>query len=260
MVKRKYAGEKEIRDKISLLFDYRKLTDALDIAGLSQDRKFVDQLHALQLKIYLLDAYLEGHWELDSKELEGYWKEINTALASMQCAPGDIEELVHEIRDYEKIERNCRADVWPTRISFTRFYTTKSCDVRLNRRLIYMAHPDLNKIWKEKAWRYYDLITEINDDIEDIREDLATYNANRFMISVLRKGMRKTARQYEAYLLKITDRAIAYFEKHRKTGRHDQLYTWTLERSQETIQLLHHTVENTDPETVSRSYLLPHMK
>lgn len=260
MVKKKYAGEKEIRDKIKLLFGYRKLTDALDLSGLSLDRHFVDQLYTLQFKIYLLDAYLEGHWDLDPKELQGYWKEIIDVLASMGFSPGDIKGLVEEIRAYEKIERRCRIDEWPTRISFDSFYTTKSCDVRLNRRLIYMTHPDLNNVWKEKAWKYYDLITEINDDIEDIHEDLATYNANRFLISVLRKGMRKTARQYEAYLLKTTDRAIAYFEKHRKTGRHDQLFTWTLERSQETIQLLHHTIENTDPEIVSRSYLLPHMK
>lgn len=260
MVKKKYAGEKEIREKIKLLFGYRKLTDALEISGLSHKRSFVNNLHTLQLKIYFLDAYLEGQWDLDPAQLKEYWQDIHAVLATMGYSPVDIEGLVHEIRAYEKIERNCRTDEWPTRISFTSFYTTKSCDVRLNRRLIYLAAPELNKVWKEKAWRYYDLITEINDDIEDIHEDLATYNANRFLISVLRKGMRKTARQYEAYLLKTTDRAIAYFEKHRKTGHHDQLFKWTLERSQETIHLLHHIVETTDPEVVSRSYLLQHMK
>jgi hypothetical protein len=259
MVKKKYSGEKEIKDKIQALFSYRKLTELLQQSQLSKDKDFVGHLVDIQFQIYLLDAYLEGQWDMEKARLKSCWDSIRESLSKLNYSPAQIDSLLSEIKVYERIERDCRKGKWPTRISFRKFYTTKSCDVRLMRHLIYDACPELKASWKENAWETYDLITEINDDIADIAEDLTTYNANRFLISVLRKGNLKTAKQYHTYILKITARANDYFKKHLEAGESPRLLEWTLVRSQETLELLESTIAHTDPNTYASSLLLEKM-
>ncbi len=260
MAKQKYSGEPEIKHKIKELFSYRKLIDLLQQGGLDKDKKFYAHLVDIQYQIYLLDAYLEGQWDLDKNALSSCWKKIKESVAKLNYTSSQIEDLLREIRDYERIERNCRKGIWPTKVSFKKFYTTKSCDVRLIRHLIYDANPELNRIWKEKDWAYYDLITEMNDDITDIQEDLNTYNGNRFLISALRKGSLKTGKQYQAYIDKITSKAKSYFKNHGTEGENDQLMRWTTDRSLETLDVLEKTVNANDPSLFSKSLLLAKMR
>jgi len=260
MPKQKYAGEPEIRHKIEELFSYRKLIGLLQQGGLDKDKVFYANLIDIQYQIYLLDAYLEGQWDLDKSTLTTCWDKIKASLSKLNYSASQVEDLLRELRDYERIERLCRKGIWPTKVSFKKFYTTKSCDVRLIRHLIYAAHPELNLIWKEKAWAYYDLITEINDDIADLLEDMNTFNGNRFLISLLRKGSFKTEKQYRAYLEKVTSNATSYFKKHKRLGSNDQLFSWTMNRSKETLDLLDKTIYDNDPSLFSQSLLLAQMK
>ena len=260
MAVKKYSGEKAIKEKIQLLFAYRKLTDLMQKTKLNKDVAYRNKLTTLQFRIYLLDAYLEGQWALDTEELKSYWQGIIEALADFNYSPKQIKSLLSEIRMYEHIETNARLNKWPTSTPFKEFYTTKSCDVRLIRHLIYEAHPELNEIWPEKAWMYYDRITEINDDIADVTEDLQTYNGNRFLISILRKGEKKTAAQYRGYLDKVTAKAKSYFKKNGRVGENMQLLDWTLARSAETIALLETTLATNDQDVYMTSLLLPKMK
>lgn len=260
MAKSKYSGDQEIRHKIDELFSYRKLSDLLRKSGLDKDIAFTRHLTDIQYQIYLLDAYLEGEWALDQEKLNACWGAIKGALGSLGYSPDQVMKLLHEIRDYERIERNCRKGKWPTKVSFKKFYTTKSCDVRLIRHLIYDARPELNKIWKENAWVYYDRITEINDDIADVREDLLTYNGNRFLISCLRKGNLKTATKYRAYLEKVSLKAKKYFSDHAKEGENGQLASWTIARSKETLELLEMTSADDEISLFATSLILGKMK
>jgi hypothetical protein len=260
MVKKKYAGEKEILDKIKALFSYRKLTDLIHKAGLDKVPGFVDQLTEIQYRIYLLDAYLESDWTLDEEKLMRLWEDIRKPLDEMVQSPEETEQLLREIREYERIERNCRNNTWPTREPFRKFYTIKSCDVRLIRNLIYRARPELQAVWHQKAWACYDLITEVNDDVADLQEDLRTYNGNRFLISLLRKGNKKTAKRYRKQLLSITDRAKKYFRKKSRVGDHQQLLEWTLARSAETLELLESTMHKNDHSIYTSSLMLDKMK
>ena len=257
---KKYAGEKEIRDKIKELFSYRKLTDLMRHAHLDKDKVFVAQLTDVQYQIYLLDAYLESTWSLEQEKLKELWQHIEDALRKLIPEPVDLHPLLAEIREYERIELNCRRNKWPTREPFKKFYTTKSCDVRLIRHLIYLASPELKKIWKEKAWACYDLITEVNDDITDLQEDLLTYNGNRFLISILRKGIKKSSKRYRDQLLNIVNKADNYFCKHGDKGEHDKLYDWTLKSAIETLELLESTVQKNDHSFFTNSLILSKMK
>ena len=195
MVKSKYGNDTALRKKIDELFEYRKITELLRLGLLDKNKKFVSHLIDIQTQIYMLDAYLESNWELDKEKLATYWSAIQTSLESLGYEKDQHDKLLSEIRQYEKIERRCRKDKWPTDVPFKEFYTTKSCDVRLMRHLIYEAAPSLKDTWKESVWTYYDLVTEVNDDIHDMEEDVTTYNGNRFLISILRKGLKKNAEQ-----------------------------------------------------------------
>jgi hypothetical protein len=208
----------------------------------------------------MLDGYLESQWELDKKDIRHYWDAIHLSIEAMGYKPKQIKNLVEEIKDYEKIERNCRKDKWPTGVSMKDFYITKSCDVRLIRHMIYKSHPDLTKLWKEDAWIYYDIITEINDDITDINEDLNTFNGNRYLISILRKGADKTQTQYKEYLTKTTNRANEYFTERAERGQNKQLAAWTIDRSLQTLKLLDTQLTAKGLDKLSTSLLLSHMK
>ena len=62
----------------------------------------------------------------------------------------------------------------PTRLEMEYFYFYKSCDVKLLRRLIYETRLKGSKSFGSLSdWRYFDLVTEVNDDVADI---LKTYH------------------------------------------------------------------------------------
>jgi len=260
MVRKKYAGQNSLNEKINELFEYRKLNELLRLGQLDQNKKFIDHLVDIQTQIYQLDAYLESTWNLQEEALHGYWIKIQSSLEALGYNVNEHTDLLKDIRTYEGIEQQCRLDKWPTRISFKKFYRTKSCDVRLLRHLIYTAAPSLSANWKEPIWTYYDLITEINDDIADLEEDLLTYNGNRFLISILRKGIQQTGKSYRKFIQQVTDDAAVYFKKHPKQEQHHELHDWIVKRSAETLELLKSTLHQMNPEQLSSALVLAYMK
>jgi|SRR5687768_4660635 len=260
MATQKYKVEKVTLDKIRKLFAYRRITDLLKASGLDKDKEFVAEIINVQYQIYMLDGYLESQWELSKKETGLLWEGIVVSLQSMGYKDKEIDSMTREIADYEKIEKNCRKDKWPTSVAMKDFYQTKSCDVRLIRHLIYLKHPELSAVWKEKAWQYYDIITEINDDVADLQEDVTTFNGNRFLISILRKGTDKTFHKYKEYLGKISNRANEYFAEKAERGNNKQLAAWTMDRSLQTFKLLDTQIKSKVLDKLSGSLLLAQMK
>ncbi len=232
----------------------------LKVSGLDQNKDFVADIINVQYQIYMLDAYLESQWELSKKELDVLWEGIVISLQAMGSRNKQISKMTEEIEEYESIERNCRKNKWPTKVALKKFYLTKSCDVRLIRHLIYKAHPDLGQLWKENAWKYYDIITEINDDIADVQEDVNTFNGNRFLISILRKGSDKTFTQYTKYINDVTTEANEYFTDKMDRGKNKQLAAWTIDRSLQTLKLLDTQIKSKVMDKLSGSLLLAQMK
>jgi hypothetical protein len=256
----KQTNKNAIQKKIRDLFAYRRLTDLFRTCGLDEDHPFVLDLYTLQYQIYLLDAYLESTWELDKTKLEEHWEGIRSAFAPFPFSDKKIHALLKEIRDYERIETDCRQRRWPTEVSFKKFYTTKSCDVRLIRHLLYTVHPELSQFCDEKSWVYYDLITEINDDITDVYEDLKTFNANRYLISILRKGHLRTRESYADFISRVAHQAEVYFKRNHEIGENALLFEWTADRVLETMDLLHATTHTINHKLFAASYLLDKMK
>lgn len=246
--------------KITTLFRFRRITDLLKAGSLYEDKEFVANLINVQYQIYMLDSYLEGQWDLKKKQINQYWNRIFSALESMGYSTKEIAPMVREIEMYEKIECDCRKDKWPTKRSMKEYYTVKSCDVRLIRHLIYKAKPELKQLWKEKSWKPFDLITEVNDDVADIKEDLKTYNVNRYLISILRKGGEKTHKQYQSFLQKNILKAKDLFETNSEYGKNKILGKWTTDRGSQTLRLLERTARAKIMDELSGSLLLEKMK
>lgn len=259
MVRRKYADDSAIQNKIDDLFTYRKIKELIQLGQLTKNKAWISQLYQIQTQIYLLDAYLETNWDLEPAQISAYWSGIMAALEQIGYTGKRAEKLVTEIRRYEKIETDCRRNKWPTRVDNKSFYTTKSCDVRLIRHLVYAAAPDLKWHWKENVWKYYDLITEINDDVADVMEDVDTYNGNRYLISILRKGIRKTTSRYADFIEEVTVKANSFFAHHPKQERDHQLHEWIILRSQETLQLLHDSASQLDIAQLANAKVLRYM-
>lgn len=254
----KYREEKEVFEKIDELFEFRKLKDLYALYPIKGD--FYSRLRKLQFSIYMLDAFLEANWNLDPALARVHWEKMNQHLIEFLNNEKTASKWFAEIRKYEKIESNCRNQKWPTKVEFESFYTTKSCDVRLMRKLIYHSSPDIESIWKEKSWMYFDQITEVHDDIEDLREDLPTYNANRFLISILRKGFPKTIKAYKKGLGEMEKKAKKFFSVYGDEDPHMQVLEITLRQLSSTNTLLLNFEKTFDVSLLSESKLLLHMK
>jgi len=255
----KHGTEEAIYAKIDELMAFRRLTLLLSLAEPPVSGEWVDRLKRLQYSIYQLDAYLESDWKLDKSARRERWAAIGQALCDLGYTQKQSHRLLHEIREYERIELACRKNRWPTTVPFTRFYRIKSCDVRLMRTLLYKQAPLLNNAWPERTWRYFDQITEVQDDIADLQEDLPTWNANRFLVSLLRKGIPHTATRYHKALRRIGRKAARYFDALPADSPARQVGQVTQTQLAETTQLLATTLDRLDPAILSESWLLRKM-
>jgi DNA helicase IV len=115
------------------------------------------------------------------------------------------------------------------------FYFYKSCDVKLLRRLIYDRNAALAKVIKPSEWRTFDLVTEVNDDVVDLQEDTTTINGNRFLISLLQFGKKKTVQIFNDFLdeMDVRNRALDV-----KSIEGVEFIEWTDSQIRETKELV----------------------
>jgi len=86
-------------------------------------------------------------------------------------------------------------------------------------------------------WRYFDLITEINDDVEDIFEDQLTINGNLFNILIHEDGLDSAEDQvYEV----LTEFYESSNERFRMTNDYSKfnIMKWTANYYYDTAELL----------------------
>ena len=243
---KKNLSKQLIESKINELFEYRQIPNLLKLSNIADKHRFDSDLKALQFSIYLLDDYLEHTWNLDERELSRFWLQIDNCLSAFGLTQDEIRDYCKQIDRYQAHETSMRAGKWSTRYTIKYFYYYKSCDVKLLRRLLYRADPNLEDIITLSEWKSYDLITEINDDIEDVFEDMEIFNANRFLVSLLQKGKRQTKLEYSLFMKEMRvkleiSRSVSHLEKNQP-----DLQLLTIKRINETIQLLNSQMSNID--------------
>lgn len=190
----------DLRKKILELFEYRRLPEIIVKGNGVMDDTFYEKLIALQTAIYELDEVLETEWLHNRTHLNDKWARINNHLLDLGVAKEDLADYTYNIRTYEKHELDIRQGKMPMQLDMEYFYYFKSCDVKLIRRLIYDRYPSLVNHILLEDWRLFDLVTEVNDDVEDLYEDLETINGNRFLLSLAHFGRDRTARYFHNFL------------------------------------------------------------
>ncbi|MDF1699124.1 MAG: hypothetical protein P1U56_24940 [Saprospiraceae bacterium] len=226
--------EASLREKIIELFEYRQLPELIRYNNSEWDNVFYEKLIDLQYHIYMLDHELETNWEVDLDIIAERWVKIYDALLALNIPKNQHDSYCRHIYKYQKHELDIREGKLPTRLSMEYFYFYKSCDVKLLRKIIYKLNPALSKVFKESQWRLFDLVTEINDDIEDIQEDAQTINGNRFLISIKLMGKQQTETIFKDFLNDISSRNAKTSLSFNALNIKD----WTETQVVETIQLL----------------------
>lgn len=245
--------DNKIRNKIEKLFEYRKLPFLLKKGNYVNGCMLYENLVDLQFLIYDLDNYLESSWKINKQKLNGYWKAISANLTNLGVPIQKHDDYLQQIKKYQKHELELREGKLPTRYKLSYYYFYKSCDVKLLRRIIYDYIPQLKKEYKLSAWRNFDLVTEINDDVEDLQEDVKTINGNCFFIHLLQNTKEDTSKHFSSYLYEI-DTAI---EKDKALNA--DLYKWGKKVTQDTNKLLEGQIKNYDGKIYKKSKLYMHL-
>ncbi len=202
-----------------------------------QREDLLQKLIHLQSMIYYLDEQLESRWSLQSKDLLSNWNDIYDSLSNFGLTQEKSNHYVAHIKKYQKHELELRSNLLPTRFNMEYFYFYKSCDVKLLRKLIYDYFPKLKKHSSLADWRHFDLVTEINDDVEDIFEDTTTINGNRFLISVIERGSHFTKTSFTNFLNYTKEQSSSRFEHHSNPLK-DLIHQKTIENANVTKEML----------------------
>lgn len=225
--------DKDLRAKIIELFEYRRLPQLMAHTTGVLDEIFYNQLIDLQASIYHLDHELETHWAVAERLIAERWTAIHNDLKTIGVPTAQLDNYCKHIYKYQKHELDLREHKLPLRLSMEYFYFYKSCDVKLLRKLIYDRYPSLHQLASLSSWRLFDLVTEVDDDVEDLYEDMTTINGNRFLLSLLKEGGAATESTYRGFLAVLEGRLAA--QKQASNLGHEN---WTLKAITDTTALL----------------------
>lgn len=249
-----------LEQKIEDLFEYRRFPEIYQMAKIEsgQIKNLHNKLKSLQTSIYMLDKHLEENWELDEGVMRDCWQDIYTELGNFGIPSDQAPEYCAHIKRYEKHEKQLRQNILPFKYKMEYFYFYKSCDVKLQRRLIFEQLPQVKSLFRLSEWRWFDLITEINDDVEDVFEDLETINGNSFLIGLIFHGKKRTKARFEEFINTI-ESANENFDLH-KSRWSERIYEMTKTNIALTRDLLHQNLDTFDAEDAGKSLLFKYLK
>jgi hypothetical protein len=253
-----HIDEGILHTKIVTLFEYRLFPALLKLdtsLGPNEQTIFVNQLIELQKAIYYLDGHLEAHWGTDTEILDWHWQQIQSRLTSIGIEESQHGAYLNHIKKYERHELSLRQNKDLLQFNLEYFYFYKSCDVKLLRRLIF-EKCNLKNGGSLSDWRYYDLITEVNDDVEDIFEDLHFINGNRVLMQLMRDGKSKTKNIIDTFMDLIAAKAINQCSKGRNHAFKNEIMEVTLQRVAETKALLDYQLKLITTAQINSSKLM----
>lgn len=230
--------------KIKTLFAYRDFDHLYELGNLYGAKKdrLEENLIRLQQDIYFLDDYLESNWELEASELKLYWNHIHQSLSNLGVASEDYDNYSAHIYKYQQHEMQLRTKKDLLRLSMEYFYFYKSCDVKLLRRLIYDHAPKIGKYYSLADWRCFDLITEVNDDVEDLIEDMQTINGNRLQLIINKHGVEKARKEFVTFMDQIEQQSLARVQV-KKSSHYDAIHAKVVEQVKLTKRMLDDSIE-----------------
>lgn len=201
--------DNSLKLKIEHLFEKRCIQEQVYNLRICDAQALMEMLKELQLAIYHLDKYFEQKWDLRSTDIKACWIAVMKSLQEVVDKSQHLEELVQDIRAYQKVEESLRNPLWLRLPSLSEFYRLKTCDVRLSRNIIASHATDYKDQTRDylNQWELFDLVSEILDDLYDVDEDLGTYNGNRFLLGINTIGIDATFHEYNRFIFLLNHRA-----------------------------------------------------
>lgn len=221
-----------LSSRIDHLFTTRRLPEQIAQVQPPSPEALMAQLKALQLSIYHLDAYSEAYWQLCRRTIDEFWVGIRQALAQLGEDRESSELLLRDMLDYQELELALRGGAGEPLPSLPRYYHLKTCDVRLARRLINRraTAPIPSPQRYQDAWELYDRVAELCDDLEDLEEDIGTYNGNRFLLGIGSAGAAPTLDEYRRFVAALAGEAAALERELAEEDPARLPFTWAQER------------------------------
>ncbi len=248
-----------MKKKIRTLFEYRELSKLMKDSKIKGKKALTKHLIQLQISIYKLDQYLESNWKIKKSELNKYWKEIHKDMLACGVPKSKLAEYSKHIQKYQSHELKLRSGKMPTEGSPEYYYYYKSCDVRLMRQIIYDRAKDLNTKYTLPDWRYFDLVTEVNDDVEDMFEDLETINGNYALIARWEFGKKESIKMIEEFLDYISEKNITRYEKRKSASNYKFIYKMTKKQIKITRELLYKNNNKLKKKEIKEAILFRHL-
>ncbi len=246
-------------EKIDPLFEFRQIPWLIELSAIKKKKSFLKKLKKLQAAIYDLDSYLEGNWKIKKKQLAKYWGQIHSCMEAFGLTAEEQKEWSKPIERYQAQELKLRDGISPVRLTLKHLYYYKSCDVKLMRRLIYREDPTLKHLLKPTDWLDFDLITEINDDVEDVFEDMDGINGNRFLFEVHTHGTAPASELFKAFVEEcLTSNRRRFAGK--PTKKRKAVYRWTKEVGAQTLALIDKRLGQKKINKLSRAEIFSMMK
>lgn len=176
-----------ISKKIIELFDDRNLSLFFKQHKYSALEEYFlkTQLIKLQKRIYKLDKYGERHWKLNQNQITKLWKAVIMKIENIGFSKNETNTISKNLYKYMLIEIQIRLNELPNRISISEYYELKICDVQLQREII-KSKANQTLIHNDsyyRLWQLIDIVSEIIDDLIDLKEDSKDFNCNRLLIS-----------------------------------------------------------------------------
>ena len=254
-----HIDDQELKNKIFALFAYRHFPSLVG-DDYAENHHFVQQLFQLQKSIYHLDAHLEAHWTTSDTALDFHWKNMQRHLIDFGIDSADCDTYFNHIAKYQKHELDLRKGLFPMRFEMEYFYFYKSCDVKLLRRLIYEFRLKGTKQFGSLSdWRYFDLITEVNDDVEDVFEDIDFINGNRFLLSILMFGKDKTMLQFDDFIVNIKHKIRKKMFVEKSPFLHN-VHKLSLQYADSTLELMRKNLAALTEDQLKKAKLHNHIK
>lgn len=151
-----------------------------------------------QKLVFTIDHYFEHNKQIDPSLLNSFWRQSEKFLDYLDM-PRELQEtLLQDIKDYAGIEAGIRTGKKLADYEIRFFYFKKSCDVRMQRHIIryITGQPALSS--EPEIIR--DILEEIEDDVDDIKEDKSTpFNGNR-LLEILSSGNIEKLNEYGTFI------------------------------------------------------------
>ena len=248
-----------MKKKIKALFEYRRIPKLIEDGNVKGKKSLYKKLIALQIAIYHLDGYLESNWKIKKTELNKHWKEIHKAMLECGIPKNKLAAYSKHILKYQSHELGLRDGKLPTRGSIEYFYYYKSCDVRLMRQIIYDLSENLDSRYTLPDWRYFDLITELNDDLEDVFEDLETINGNYALIARWELGKKESLKRISEFIDLIESKNKDRFKSRKSESKYKFIYKMTKEQIKATRKLMVKNMDKLKKKKISKATLFGHL-